>query len=209
MSSRFRTHSLNSSHNQGTTRGRSITAITAGTTGHSASKCWAPGGGSARQAPWRNSHIQSLSAHAQSNSHSPPIPVHQTAPQPSRPQITAQTQIVAQAPEDHLFVAKVIEATSTASRPIFSSLTTKTLSAMEDKAHFWLANTATSSHLCGNINLFQCLHDSPTVNIQTASEDIFTATQRGMIHIKIISDPKYELPDVNVTLTDVIFVPKL
>jgi hypothetical protein len=37
----------------------------------------------------------------------------------------------------------------------------------------------------------------------------FTANQRGTIRIKLASDPRWEVPDVPITLTDIIYAPKL
>ena len=42
-----------------------------------------------------------------------------------------------------------------------------------------------------------------------ASSESFTATQRGSIRTRIVSDPIYDLPDLPVTLIDVIYALKL
>ena len=42
-----------------------------------------------------------------------------------------------------------------------------------------------------------------------ASSESFTATQHGSIRMRIVSDPIYDLPDLPVTLIDVIYALKL
>ena len=86
--------------------------------------------------------------------------------------------------------------TSTFSAPIFDS-------------HIWLVDSAASSHLLGNQELFQSLNDIPPITIETASGDSFTANQLSTICIKIIPDPSYWLPNVPIMLTDIIYAPKL
>ena len=83
-----------------------------------------------------------------------------------------------------------------------------TLTPLMLDSHVWLIDSAASSHLSGNLELFQSLNDIPPVTIETASRDSFTANQRGTICIAIVSDPSLELPDVPITLTNVIYAPK-
>ena len=88
-------------------------------------------------------------------------------------------------------------------------MSTDTSSLMEDISHYWLIDSAATSHLCGNIELFRSIcHISP-LTIETASSDSFSASQRGTIHITIYSDPTVDLPNLPITLLDVIYVPKL
>ena len=83
------------------------------------------------------------------------------------------------------------------------------LSTIHNKAHTWLLDLAASSHISGNFNLFENLHSVAPVYIKTSSGEAFTATQQGTISITIHSDSAYNLPDVAITLLNVIYVPKL
>ena len=68
---------------------------------------------------------------------------------------------------------------------------------------------AASSHLSGKLELFMSLHNIPPVTIKMASGDSFTANQQGTIHILITADLSHELPAIPITLTDIIYVPRL
>ena len=78
-----------------------------------------------------------------------------------------------------------------------------------DNLHVWLIDSAASSHLSGNIELFESIQDISPVTIQTASGESFTANLQGTIQIDIISDPDLGLPSVPITLTNVIYAPNL
>ena len=84
-----------------------------------------------------------------------------------------------------------------------------TLPLSEHDTHMWLINSTASSHLTGNSHLFHNLYDILPVTDETVSGESFTINKRGMIRIVIISDPSFDLPDVPITLMDVIYVPKL
>ena len=83
------------------------------------------------------------------------------------------------------------------------------LSTIENNAHTWLVNSATSSHILGNIDLFSNLHSVTPITIKTASGEAFTANQRGTICITLCSDPMHNLSNIPITLLDVIYIPKL
>jgi Pol polyprotein, beta-barrel domain len=53
------------------------------------------------------------------------------------------------------------------------------------------------------------MHDIAPVKIDIDNGESFTANQRGTIRIKIASNPQWEVPDVPITLTDIIYAPKL
>ena len=46
------------------------------------------------------------------------------------------------------------------------------LSTIYDKAHTWLLDSATSSHIYGNFDLFENLHSVAPVSIETSSRDV-------------------------------------
>ena len=83
------------------------------------------------------------------------------------------------------------------------------LSTIHNKAHTWLLDSATSSHISRNFDLFENLHSVAPVSIEISSGDAFTTTQQGTISITIRLDLMYNLPDVAITLLDVIYIPKL
>ena len=82
---------------------------------------------------------------------------------------------------------------------------TSTLSDMKDNMHIWLLDLAASAHISGNIDLFQDIHDIPSISIETSSRSCFIACQHGTIHITIQSAPTGNLPDWPITLCDVIY----
>ena len=86
------------------------------------------------------------------------------------------------------------------------STNTSAFSSGEMQSHLWFVDSAVSSHICGDMNLFQSLYVVPPIIIETASGESFTSNQRGNIRIKIKSD---DLDDVSVTLLEVVYVPKL
>ena len=104
-----------------------------------------------------------------------------------------------------IMVATISEIVPNTTSSIYSSMTTSILSSLEDKAHFWLADSASSSHLSDNLSSFQSIQDTSPVTIQTASGEKFTANQRVTIHIRITCDPNFQVADVPITLTDVIY----
>ena len=89
------------------------------------------------------------------------------------------------------------------------STETSALSAIKDKDHNWLVDSAVSSHLSGNQSLFHQFYDIKPIAIDTASGELFVSTKRGTIDITIHSDPKLNLPDLPITLQEVIYVPNL
>ena len=89
------------------------------------------------------------------------------------------------------------------------STETSALSAIKDKEHSWLVNSAASSHLSGNKSLFQELHPVEPISIETASGQSFISNEKGTINITMYSDPQYYLPDLPIMLQEVIYVPNL
>ena len=81
------------------------------------------------------------------------------------------------------------------------------LSAMKgvvDRTHIWLIDSAASSHLCSNIDLFETIeHMSPT-SIETASGESFIADKTGTVNITLQSDPSTQIPDLPITLQEVL-----
>ena len=116
-------------------------------------------------------------------------------------------RLASQGLKDMIMMAKIDELPN---EPKVTILTDHVaLSSPEDKAHLWLVDSAASSHLSGNQSLFISLYNIDPITIETASSKSFIATQRGSIRMRIVSDPIYDLPDLPVTLIDVIYAPKL
>ena len=78
-----------------------------------------------------------------------------------------------------------------------------------DDSCLWLIDSAASSHISGNKDLFHSMHSIPPIKIDIANGESFTANQRGTINLRVASDPRWELDDVHITLTDVIYAPNL
>jgi hypothetical protein len=105
-------------------------------------------------------------------------------------------------------MARITEVPEETQMIILSTVTTA-LSTIENKSHIWLIDSAASSHLCGNVDLFDSLRTVIPISIETASGEAFTANQRGTVHITLCSDVSFQLPHLPITLLDVIYAPKL
>ena len=68
-----------------------------------------------------------------------------------------------------------------------------------DNTYLWLINSAASSHISRNKNLFHTMHSIPLIKIDIANRESFIADQRGTINVKVISDPHWGLEDVPIT----------
>src|SRR3977135_125677 len=201
-----------------------------GRQGHSAARCFAPGGGLARQ-PTSFQHTPSPAAPQTTQSSFLPSNYHSSRNQPQSTAYMQQNQNggnyaahLANIPSRNIIMmAKIIElpspiehvsADDSLTSPhndsdIHLSMKTSALSAVHDQSHIWLVDSAASSHLCGDIQLFDNLYSIPPLSIETASGDSFTATQRGTIFLTLFSDNSTGLQDVALTLKDVIYAPKL
>ncbi|KAF8500058.1 hypothetical protein JB92DRAFT_912346 [Gautieria morchelliformis] len=91
-------------------------------------------------------------------------------------------------------MARITEVIDPEPNTIVLSTNPSALSAIHDRTHVWLVDSAASSHLCGNIDLFHELHTIPDISVDTASGDTFKADQRGTIHITIQSDSHSRFP---------------
>ena len=84
------------------------------------------------------------------------------------------------------------------------------LSSIKDKTHIWLLDSGASSHLCGKIELFSSIIDILPVSILVANGESSLANQKGTILLTIQSNmPDTNIPDMPITLVNVIYVPKL
>ena len=179
--------------------------------GHSASRCFAPGGGLAGQSPWKPLQGQSSSQFpARTHNNSTFVP-------PQQPNITTKTitkwessaHLASQPSKDMVMMANIIGMTEETTVKVTLSTPTTALSTIENKSHIWLVDSAASSHICGNIDLFHALYTVAPVTIETVSGESFMANQRGTIHITLCSDPHFDIPNLQITLLEVIYVPKL
>ena len=93
---------------------------------------------------------------------------------------------------------------------ILLSNQTSSILKVKDSAHIWLLDSAASSHLSGNINLFDSIYLIPPVRIHTENGDSFTANQKGTIQLTLRSEALHiPMPDLPITLVNVIYVPHL
>lgn len=173
--------------------------------GHSASRCFSPGGGLAGQQPWRT--INGQWNNVNQAEHTP----RNLNPDGNAPQ-TAHVENHNQAtnePKNIVMMAQISEVADDVENNITTATSTLALSAVHDKSHLWLVDSAASSHICSNIDLFEEIHSMPTISIETASRDAFKANQKGTINVYIQSDVHLHIPPLALTLQNVIFVPKL
>ena len=173
---------------------------------NSASRCYAPGGEAAGQAPWKSNPKQYTNSFVSSSS-TPNTNnyTHQFMNETKQMAANAQEN---QLPKTFIMVALMTElADDRTNMKISSHLSS--LSEIKNGSHLWLIDSAASSHLSGKKSMFLTMEDIPPVQIECISGDTFTANQKGTINISITSDPTFSLPDVPITLTNVIYVLKL
>jgi hypothetical protein len=180
-----------------------------GKEGHSASRCFAPGGGLEGRAPWRGTQGQYHNSINTPRAPNNPQQIFQKPHRSSTSDIQQNTAHFAkQDPKDIIMMAS-LEVINEQSNMLLSNHTSA-ISEIENNAHIWLLNSRASSHLSGNITLFESIYMIPPVTIQTANGDSFTANQKGMIRLTIHSESLHmKVPDLPITLVDVIYVPNL
>ena len=165
-----------------------------------------PGGGLAGQAPWQ---LQ------QGQVNNSPAPTQQLIKNSYLQQTQASARMAGQPPKNISMMARITkvpndtESYKNSYLRITLSTEISALSMIEDKAHIWLVDSAASSHISGNIDLFNNLHSVTPITIETASGESFTADQQGTICITLCSNSIHNLPNIPITLLDVIYVPKL
>src|SRR3979490_68738 len=134
-----------------------------GRAGHPASQCYSPGGGLAGQAPWRQENRQNnqnlLAPRSQT-----PIPIAaQSITHYSRENTDIHPKNTPE-PEKLQFMVAAIKETEEKIKPSIScSMSTHTLSSVENKTYHWLADSAASSHISGNLSLFKTIYDTPPI----------------------------------------------
>jgi Pol polyprotein, beta-barrel domain len=141
-----------------------------------------------------NSHANTVPSRA-----APSLPVQQQTTQSIVPRSDDVIQLAGQV-KNIIMVANQVSLVP--SPKITTTAHTYALTSRVVNSYTWFIDSAASSHLSGNLDLFTLMHEIAPVTIETASGDSFVATQRGTIHIDIVSDPTFRLPDVPITLTD-------
>ena len=182
-----------------------------GKEGHAASRCYAPGGGNAGHAPWAASQGQSNNISRNNLTPNPPLQSNKpqaTVPKASQP---APTNLATHDTKNLVMMAKIDELPNNFNEDnILIANNVSALSSVEDKTHTWLLDSGASSHLCGNIELFDSIVDIPPISILSANGESFTANKKGTILLTIYSDmPGANIPNMPITLINVIYVPKL
>ena len=175
-----------------------------GRNGHSAARCFAAGGGLAGQAPWSQSHAQGNpipSIYSNSNTTTRSVPLPRSTHNGTTVSTDQQTKNV-------VMMAVITEISNDLTPKVMLSTRTSAMVSMETD-HYWLLDSAATSHLCGNIDLFEHMYNVSPITIETASGESFTATQRGTVHITVHSDASLNIPDLAITLLEVIYTPKL
>ena len=182
-----------------------------GRNGHPASRSYAHGGGLAGQAPWRQSYASenhtSQPTHTYQPPHTPQFPtdrpdLRQNDSQMDKSNSNTPTHLAADM-KNIIMVANI----KPLKAPIQSLVSTT--SSLHSDSHTWLIDSAASNHISGTSSLFFNMIKITPITIQMASGNSFTANQSRTIHIKVMSDPPNDLPNVHITLTNVIYAPKL
>ena len=107
-----------------------------------------------------------------------------------------------------VMMAVITEISNDLTPKVMLSTRTSAMASIETD-HQWLLDSAATSHLCGNIDLFEHMYEVSPITIETASGESFMATQRGTVHITVHSDTSLNIPNLTITLLDVIYTPKL
>ena len=179
-----------------------FTCNNCGKTGHSVARCYAPGGGLEGQAPWMK--------HREPIYTTPQRPINPFSTRPTHNPIPRQptdtARLADQKPDTIIMMTRINEAHSTTE---YVKTIIMNAEATAAERFTWLIDSAASSHISGNRELFHDVHTIQPVKIDIANGESFTADQRGTIRVKIVSDPHWRLEDVPITLTDVIYAPKL
>ena len=178
-------------HNPSITPRPTYTCNNCGRNGHSAARCFSQGGGLARQAPWSQSgHANNRSPYHNPNINRPSFPNHYNArtfrtPPPTTtsqpPQYSRNVNLNTtratngMLAKDIVMMAVITEVPNDMNTRVMLSTNTSTMT--DATSHYWLIDSAATSHLCGNIGLFRSIHSIPPLDIETASGDSFTATQ--------------------------------
>ena len=92
---------------------------------------------------------------------------------------------------------------------VLLSIRTSALMSMWNKTHIWLLDSAASSHLCRNHDLFVSIQSVLPILIETANGKSFTASKKGTVHISLQSNISNMLPNLPITLLDMIYIPNL
>jgi transposase InsO family protein len=196
----------------------SFTCSNCGKYGHLSSRCFAPGGGMEGQAPWNMQNKGDGPPRVENNRVRGAYIQPQAPTQPSGAVLskgtdstnTAESKQSNNQKQGHMvMMAHISDAIKEDPSKIIISTNMSAFSSIEPNLHYWFIDSAASSHICGNLDLFETIDDIPPITIETASGDAFRATKRGTIDITIRSDMSSGLKDIPITLMDVIYVPKL
>jgi Pol polyprotein, beta-barrel domain/Integrase core domain/GAG-pre-integrase domain len=153
------------------------------------------------RAPWNNQNESKIIP----NKSSPAVPPVQNQPSTLFTSNSTKSARFADEKKPNIVMMAHITEMDDESKVVVSA-NTSVFSSMEEGSHFWFINSAASSHICGNKSLFESMHEVPTITIEMASGESFTADKRGMIKITLRS---IDMDDVTVTLQEVVYVPSL
>ena len=152
----------------------SFTCNNCGKTGHSVARCYALGGGLEGQAPWMKNkeptHHFPHRYHPPSNTR----PNDNTLVRPAED----TTQLAEQRSDTIIMMAGFDKQTVT---PITERIYPVIMNAEKpsniDDSCLWLIDSAASSHISGNKDLFHSMHSIPPIKIDKANGESFTANQ--------------------------------
>ena len=178
--------------------------------GHAASRCYVLGSVNTRHAPWATTQGQSNNLNY--NNSTSKTPSQNVKTHGSTTTIPCSNLAnLAKHDKNIVMMAKIDELPSENCKDnILIVNKISALSSIEDKMHIWLLDSGASSHLCGNIELFSSIMDSPPVSILLVNRESFLVNQKGTILLTIQSNmPDANIPDMPITLANVNYVPKL
>ena len=128
-----------------------------GRQGHVAERCFRQGGGLEGHwlATWRGGYTIGR-GHSFVRPMRPPHTTHATVVLSQTATLSSNTGVRSMGSKDMLMMVKIMEVIE--SEKVSLSMPTPILPLIESNAHIWLIDSATSSHICGNADLFEQLH---------------------------------------------------
>ena len=155
-------------------------------TGHLVAWCYVLGGGLEGQAPWMKN--KEPTHHIPQRFNNPPT-ARPNNNSPAR-SVEDTIRLAEQRPDTIIMMAgfdkQTVLPTSEYIYPMI--MTTEKTPSSVDNTYLWLIDSATSSHISGNRDLFHTMHLIPLIKNDIANGESFIADQHGTINIKVILD---------------------
>jgi gag-polypeptide of LTR copia-type/Pol polyprotein, beta-barrel domain len=190
-----------------------FTCDNCGKYGHLALRCFASGGGMEDEAPWAMQHRRDEPQRVENSqartAYVQPPPTQSSGASISRGASSTNPAQYRQSNDQRAMMAHISNATDGETAEISVSTNTSIFPSIEPNSHYWFIDSASTSHICGSIDLFDSIEDISPIIVETASGGTFTANKRGTVRITLRSEPSSGLDNIPITLLNVIYVPRV